>query len=235
MLSLANNPSQRPQSGGDPRKSKGASSAQPGRVVVGNPQRLSGKFDVYFSVDVETDGPIPGPFSMLSFAIAYAGAYDGQTFYKPPGEVKTFYRELKPISERFEQEALAVNGLDRTALSISGASPEIAMTDAAAWIREVSGSGSPVFVAYPLTFDWSFIYWYFVQFSRTGSPFGFSRAFDIKTAVAVSLKQTIVGSGRIHVPDELKSHMPHTHNALDDALEQAEVFQNVFLLGMGHD
>ena len=25
--------------------------------------------DVYFSADIETDGPIPGPFSMLSFAI----------------------------------------------------------------------------------------------------------------------------------------------------------------------
>ena len=235
MLSAANNPSKRLQSEGDPRKSKGASSTRPGRVVVGYPQRLSAKFDVYFSVDVETDGPIPGPFSMLSFAIVYAGAYDGKTFYKPPEEVKTFYRELKPISDRFEQEALSVNGLDRTALLMNGANPNTAMTEAAAWIRQVSGVGSPVFVAYPLSFDWSFLYWYFVQFSRTGSPFGFSRAFDIKTAVAVSLKQTIVGSGRMHVPYELRSDMPHTHNALDDALEQADVFQKVFLLGIQHD
>lgn len=28
--------------------------------------------DVYFSADVETDGPIPGPFSILSFALVYA-------------------------------------------------------------------------------------------------------------------------------------------------------------------
>jgi len=31
--------------------------------------------EVYFSADVETDGPIPGPFSMLSFALVYAGRY----------------------------------------------------------------------------------------------------------------------------------------------------------------
>ncbi len=29
--------------------------------------------DVYFSADVETDGPIPGPFSILSFALVFAG------------------------------------------------------------------------------------------------------------------------------------------------------------------
>lgn len=235
MLNVANDPSQPPETDGEPRRSKGVSSTRPSRVVVGYPKRLSPKFDIYFSVDVETDGPIPGPFSMLSFAIAYAGAYDGQTFYKPPSHAHTFYKELVPISERFEQEALDVNGLDRSSLLTNGANPVDAMTEAAAWIRTVSGSGSPVIVAYPLSFDWSFLYWYFVQFSETGSPFGFSRAFDIKTAVAVSLKQTIVGSGRMHVPDSLKSDMPHTHNALDDALEQADIFQKVFLLGINHE
>lgn len=29
--------------------------------------------DLYFSADVETDGPIPGPYSMLSFGIVFAG------------------------------------------------------------------------------------------------------------------------------------------------------------------
>jgi hypothetical protein len=26
-------------------------------------------YDIYFSADIETDGPIPGPYSMLSFGI----------------------------------------------------------------------------------------------------------------------------------------------------------------------
>jgi hypothetical protein len=39
--------------------------------------------DAYFSADVETDGPIPGPFSMLSFALVYAGSFDGRKFEHP--------------------------------------------------------------------------------------------------------------------------------------------------------
>src|ERR1019366_9693352 len=72
--------------------------------------------DVYFSADVETDGPIPGPYSILSFALVYAGRFDGSRFERPSDRELTFYRELKPISESFEPEALRVNGLDRTKL-----------------------------------------------------------------------------------------------------------------------
>ena len=39
--------------------------------------------DVYFSADIETDGSIPGPFSMLSFALVYAGQFDGEAFERP--------------------------------------------------------------------------------------------------------------------------------------------------------
>ena len=57
--------------------------------------------DVYFSADVETDGPIPGPFSMLSFALVHAGRFDGSLFERPTRFEQTFYRELKPISPCF--------------------------------------------------------------------------------------------------------------------------------------
>jgi hypothetical protein len=39
--------------------------------------------DIYFSADVETDGPIPGEYSMLSFALVYAGQFDGVRFEAP--------------------------------------------------------------------------------------------------------------------------------------------------------
>ena len=76
----------------------------------------SSKVDAYFSADVETDGPIPGPYSLLSFAIVYAGCFDGTTFRRPDRYDKVFYRELRPISDRFQLEALRVNGLDRARL-----------------------------------------------------------------------------------------------------------------------
>src|SRR5438046_10766428 len=86
--------------------------------------------DVYFSADVETDGPIPGPFSILSFALVYAGRFDGNRFERPDNLKLSFYRELKPISDSFEAEALRVNGLDRARLIKGGEIPERAMTDA---------------------------------------------------------------------------------------------------------
>ncbi|MGC1272032.1 MAG: hypothetical protein WA842_15680 [Croceibacterium sp.] len=199
-------------------------------VVVGNPDGARGSYDVYFSADVETDGPIPGPYSMLSFGLVYAGAFDGKTFFRPANYERTFYCELQPISTMFEQEALDVNGLDRELLQRTGQNPITAMSDAAMWVREIAGIGSPVIVAYPLSFDWSWLYWYFVQYSETGSPFSYSRGFDIKTALAVKLGRMISKSGRSRIPDAVKSKYLHTHHALDDATEQAEIFANVFVM-----
>lgn len=186
--------------------------------------------DVYFSADVETDGPIPGPYSILSFALVYAGRFDGSRFERPQDLDITFYRELKPISDSFEPEALRVNGLDRTRLIQSGQEPERAMTDASLWIKKVARPDRPVLVAYPVSFDWSWLYWYFTRFCADGSPFGHSRCFDIKTAVALKAHIPIGEAGRAQLPPSLRSDRKHSHNALDDAIEQAEIFAKVFEL-----
>lgn len=186
------------------------------------------RVDAYFSVDVETDGPIPGPYSMLSFAIVYAGSFDGNRFVKPSIYEKIFYRELKPISTEFQEEALQVNGLDRSALMQIGVDPQHALDDATEWVKAIAGTASPVLVAYPLSFDWTWLYWYFVRFSKSGSPFSHSRCFDIKTAIAVKGGLTVAGAGRSKVAEFLKSSSRHTHHAIDDAIEQAEIFANVF-------
>jgi 3'-5' exoribonuclease-like protein len=186
--------------------------------------------DAYFSADVETDGPIPGPYSILSLALVYAGRFNGTRFERPENLGLAFYRELKPISESFEPEALLVNGLDREQLIRTGQEPNRVMSEASRWVRNIAGSNKPVLVAYPLSFDWSWLYWYFVRFSDSGSPFGYSRCFDIKTAVAVKAHLTIANAGRAQLPQWLRSDRTHSHNALDDAKEQAEIFAKVFEL-----
>ncbi|MDH5674489.1 MAG: exonuclease domain-containing protein [Myxococcales bacterium] len=177
--------------------------------------------DVYFSADVETDGPIPGPYSMLSFGLVLAGTYDGLRFVRPEHYDETFYRELRPIADEFEEEALRVNGLDRDRLAREGTEPNVAMTAAAAWVRQLAAGARPVLVAYPLSFDWTWLYWYFVRFGETGSPFNHSSCFDLKTAFAVKSRKPIAGAGRHQVPEALRSSHPHSHHALDDAIEQA--------------
>jgi hypothetical protein len=194
-------------------------------------ERLDSAGDAYFSADVETDGPIPGPFSMLSFAIVYAGSFDGHRFERPKNYEKYFYQELKPISNEFQEEALKVNGLDRDRLCREGLAPEHVMTEASRWVKDNCGKAIPVLVAYPLSFDWSWLYWYFVRFSREGSPFGYSRCFDIKTALSVKGRTPICRAGRARLGPALGSNRAHTHHATGDAIEQAEIFANIFEWG----
>jgi hypothetical protein len=132
-------------------------------------KKAAGAVDVYFSADVETDGPIPGEFSMLSFAMVYAGRFDGQAFERPRDYTTTFEANLRPISSRFQREALEVNGLDRERLQREGQEPAAAMAAAAEWLRQHTHGGTPVLVAYPLSFDWTSLYWYFVRYRDEGT------------------------------------------------------------------
>lgn len=184
--------------------------------------------DMYISADVETDGPIPGPYSMLAFALVVAGTFDGRAFRGPGTEAPSFYREIRPISEAFQAEALAVNRLDRDRLLHEGAPPEVAMEEARAWVCEVAGSHRPVLVAYPVAFDWTWLYWYFTRYTRDGSPFGFSSCYDIKTMIAVKRRSLLIEANKRSLPGEVRSCLRHTHYALDDAREQAELFANLF-------
>ncbi len=181
--------------------------------------------DMYFSVDVEADGPIPGPYSMLSFGAAVAGTM-GEAFARTDPTAATFYRELRPISDDFVPAALEVSGLDRAALQREGADPAVAMREFSRWVTATAGECRPVFVAYPASFDWMFVYWYLIRFTGA-SVFGHSGCLDVKTAYAI---RAGVPFGRAHkraMPKQLLSDRRHTHHALDDAVEQADLFANL--------
>jgi ribonuclease T len=168
--------------------------------------------DVFVSVDIEADGPIPGDHSMLSLGAAVVGRAD-----------LTFYREIKPISGRFDPEALSVSGLDRDKLAAEGAEPQTAMQDFAAFLAGVSPSGRPVFVGFNATFDWMFVNWYFIHFIGK-NPFGIS-GLDIKSYYMGALGKRRWGdTTKRRFDKRFLSDAPHTHNALDDAREQGEIF-----------
>ena len=82
--------------------------------------------ELFISVDVEADGPIPGDYSMSSFgACVIRSPKDG------------FYQELKPISEKYFERAISVSGLDREKLKTSGTDPAVAMREFNQWLKEV--------------------------------------------------------------------------------------------------
>jgi len=187
--------------------------------------------EVYFMVDVEADGPIPAKYNMNSFgAVAYAIHSDLGTEYLDVFDTKNqFYRELKPSTDNFIPEAIAVGGFTHEGLQKTGTDPEEAMTDFNTFLTDTTrnvGGQLPVFAAYPLGFNWMFTYWYQINFTGE-SPFGHSRHKDLKTEYATKADTTISGSVKSRMPRHLFGKAPHTHNALDDAVEQALLAQNI--------
>ncbi|MFD4144261.1 MULTISPECIES: 3'-5' exoribonuclease domain-containing protein [unclassified Streptomyces] len=182
---------------------------------------------LYISVDIEADGPIPGPYSMISLGAAVAGRQDaaGYTAEADP-EAHTFYRELRPISDDFVPAALAVSGLDRDRLVREGSEPAAAMAEFTAWVREVAVGAQPVMCGYPASYDWTFLYWYLMRFTGA-SPFGHSGCMDMKTLYATKARLPLRAVAKGTMPRSLLSRRRHTHHALDDAVEQAELFSNL--------
>ncbi|MEZ4391160.1 MAG: hypothetical protein R3A48_08695 [Polyangiales bacterium] len=172
--------------------------------------------EIYLSTDVETDGPIPGPHSMLSFATA---AFDARG-----STLATFSANLHTLegasphahTEQFWRENPIAYAATRTDLR----DPAQAMPEYAAWVRSLGGR--PVFVAYPAGFDFLFVYWYLMRFAGE-SPFGFS-AVDIKTMAMTMMRCDYRQATKRNMPRRWFSARPHTHVALDDAIEQGELF-----------
>ncbi|MER5195178.1 3'-5' exoribonuclease domain-containing protein [Streptomyces sp. NPDC002755] len=184
------------------------------------------KPSLYISVDVEADGPIPGPYSLLSLGAAVAGRQDADGFTAADPTRQTFYRELRPISDEFVPEALAVSGLDRGRLAKEGLEPALALAQFTRWVREVSADAQPVMCGYPASYDWTFLYWYLIRFTGE-SPFGHSGCLDMKTLYATKAGLPLRAVAKRTMPAHLLSRRPHTHHALDDAVEQAELLANL--------
>lgn len=184
--------------------------------------------DCYISVDVEADGPIPGPYSMISFGAAVAGTRTDQGFTAADPTAATFYRELRPISDDFDPAALEVSGLDRSVLVRDGADPAVAMAEFSSWVLDTAGPARPVVVGYPACYDWMFLYWYLMRFTGK-SPFGHSGCLDLKTLYATKADVPMAGAVKARMPRQLLSNRPHTHHALDDAIEQADLCANLML------
>jgi ribonuclease T len=174
---------------------------------------MTARREVFISIDVETSGPVPGEYSLLSI-----GACDVDD------ATRTFSVELQPINANADPKALEVSGFSLEELVRTGTPPKQAMAAFAAWIQSlVSENGTPVFVGFNAPFDWSFINYYFHKYLGM-NPFGFS-ALDIKAyymgATGCSWKETRSSA----LDAELKPAQKSDHNALHDATYQAELFR----------
>lgn len=175
--------------------------------------------EIYVSTDVEADGPIPGPHSMLSFASA-AYTADKQLIATFSANLETLPgAEGHPFTMKWwktEPEAWAACRQDLQA-------PETALKAYVKWVDTLPGK--PVFVAYPAGFDFTFMFWYMMRFAGR-CPFSWS-ALDIKTLAFALTDLPYRKSIKPNLPKHWFDPLPHTHVALDDAIEQGALFCNM--------
>jgi DNA polymerase III alpha subunit (gram-positive type) len=176
--------------------------------------------ETYVCTDIETDGPSPGHYSMLSLASV--------AFRLDKSIIGTFERNLEllpgarqhPRNMEFwktQPEAWAACRRNLVA-------PAEAMRDYSQWLLALPGK--PVMVAHPVGFDFTFVQWYLHEFTG-GSPY-FLAGLDITSYAMAVMGRPFTESHRPYMPKEwIDPNLPHTHQAMDDALGHAMVFCNM--------
>lgn len=180
---------------------------------------MKNKPEIYISTDVEADGPIPGMNSMLSFGSA--------AYLADKTLVSTFTVNLETLPgattnpktmEWWKGQPEAWKACRENLQA-----PAKAMNDYLVWLKGLPGI--PVFVGYPASYDFMFVYWYLIRFAGE-SPFSHS-ALDIKTLAMALLKTGYRQATKKHMPKRWFDPLPHSHRALDDAIEQGALFCNM--------
>lgn len=159
------------------------------------------------SVDVETAGPNPADYALLSIGAC--------TLLEPRA---TFYAELKPDKRKVNEDAMQIHNLNMKTLKRGGIPPAHALRDMADWLKKsISDPRGALFIGFNAAFDWMFLNDYFHHYLGF-NPFGHS-AVEIK-----SFAMGLDGLGWEETKLTLLSgeHLPH--NALEDSLVQADVF-----------
>jgi hypothetical protein len=168
----------------------------------------------YIMVDVESDGPIPGDYSMICF---------GAVVVEPSLE-KTFYGKLRPISKEWIPGALAISGFSREkTLEFDG--PKAVMTNFATWV-EANSDGLPIFISDNNGYDWQFVNWYFHHFIGE-NPFGYS-SLNLGSLYKGFVKDTATNFKHLR-------KTKHTHNPVNDARGNAEALLAMKAAGLKID
>jgi hypothetical protein len=162
-------------------------------------------------VDIESDGPAPGLYSMVQLgAVLVDSKLD-----------KTFYAEFCPISDKFVPEALAVSGLTREkTLTFPGA--VFGMKAFAEWIK-AHNKEHPRFISDNNGFDWQFVNYYFHDILGS-NPFGHSST-NLNSLYKGMAKSMFVNCKHLR-------KTKHTHHPVDDAMGNAEALLKMQSMGL---
>lgn len=173
--------------------------------------------EIYVSVDVETNGPIPGVYSMLSLgAAAYTGA--------SATPLSTFSINVEKLPGAKEDPDTMNWWAQHPAAWVAANKDPIPPADAmrahASWLKVLGGK--PLFVAYPASFDYMFVHWYFIRFLGE-DPYGLE-ALDIRSYAMGMFGTHFEVTSKRNLPSAWMPKRPLQHIPLEDALDQGELF-----------
>ena len=100
------------------------------------------------------------------------------------------------------------------------------------WVDGLAREGDPVFVAAPAVYDWKWVDHYCLAYHGR-NPFGHGTAIDVKTFAWGILGGGFGPLSMRDYPAGWFDPLPHTHVALDDALEQGATFVNMLRAARG--
>lgn len=164
-------------------------------------------------VDVESDGPIQGTHSMISFGMVVV----------EEGLKRKFYATLKPIGDSYDKDALAVSGFTREE-TLSFQDPEVAMKKMEKWLKEINPTNDRLsFYSDNNGYDFPWVNWYSLVFLGK-NPFGHSS----------NNLRNIFNGYKKDMRESFKylRETKHTHNALDDAIGNAEAMLKMAKMGI---
>lgn len=200
--------------------------------------------EIYVSIDVESSGPCPPQNYMMSLG-AVAFTEDGK-------ELDSFYVNLAPLldstTDPDTQKWWESNPEAYAATQVGMQHPDKAIRDFYWWCKGVQqgrskalmngvevdqeqqhGLPALVPVAFGLAYDGLFLFYYLFTFGERKSPFAISShasGLDIKSAAWGMRPDTSFGKqSKRRLPKEWTKNLPkHTHEAVQDALEQGHLF-----------
>jgi DNA polymerase III epsilon subunit-like protein len=171
--------------------------------------------ETYISVDVETAGPNPSQYSMISIGACLVDDPD-----------VGFYVELKPDRDAFVKRSLDIGGLSLEELAKTGTDPKAAMKQFEQWVESVTPEGhAAIFVGFNAPFDWMFVNDYFLRYLDR-NPFGHS-GIDIKAYYMGMTGSTWGRTSLRYLSPLYLDGSKLSHNALGDAKDQAHVFSGI--------
>lgn len=182
---------------------------------------MSAPSESFVSVDIESSGPYPERYSLLSI---------GACLVDQPSE--GFYVELKPTKTQVMESALRDGHLSVERLAKDGIAPALAIRQFSDWIRSATTPDQrPIMVAFNAPHDWAFLNHYFFSYLDE-NPFGRS-AIDIKAFYMGLTGSPWEETSMLYLSPRFLKGREVPHDALANARLQADLFRKLLAQSRG--